>query len=139
MCATHHEIAHHASYVSLSQCPSLLPSPMGRLLTRLPRLRSAHCLQGGGVYVGINSGIVTISSSSIYGNYAGQNGGGVYVNMQHGGAGTVSIVNCRVYSNQAYYVRASHACKTPSPYFTCFALVLAVRWRCQCLLRHSHD
>ena len=115
MCATHHEIAHHASYVSLSQCPSLLPSPMGRLLTRLPRLRSAHCLQGGGVYVGINSGIVTISSSSIYGNYAGQGGGGVYVNMQHGGAGTVSIVNCRVYSNQAIvntpepYVRASHA------------------------------
>jgi hypothetical protein len=64
MCATHHEIAHHASYVYLSRCPSLLPSPMGRLLTRLPRL----LLQGGGVYV--QSGTVTITSSSIYGNTA---------------------------------------------------------------------
>ena len=174
MCATHHEITHHASCVSLSRCPSLLPSPMGRLLTRFPRLSlaqlrlslrsttvctclpqsalytaplwlfpialvrdspSALCLQGGGVYV--QSGIVTISSSSIYENTAWQGGGGVYVNLQQGG--TVSIVNCRVYSNQAQYVRASHAFKTPSLYFTCFALVLAVWWRCLCLLRHSHD
>jgi hypothetical protein len=42
LCATHHEITHPASYVSLSRCPSLLPSPMGRLLTRFPRLSLAQ-------------------------------------------------------------------------------------------------
>ena len=42
MCATHHEITHHPSCVSLSRFNSLLPSPMGRLLTRLPRLSLAQ-------------------------------------------------------------------------------------------------
>jgi len=89
-------------------------------------------LQGGGVYVDSrNSGTVTITSSSIYGNTANQvrahvqkfpspqcethdlcvvlQGGGVYVY-----SGTVSIVDSQVYSNQASYVRA-HAQKFPSP------------------------
>ena len=42
MCATHHEINHHPSCLYLSRCPSLLPLPVGRLLTRLPRLAFAH-------------------------------------------------------------------------------------------------
>ena len=96
--------------------------------------RFARCLQGGGVY--FQSGTVTITSSSIYGNTGRvrahvqnypspcwgihtfcamclQGGGGVAIRLYPGGI--VSIVNCRVYSNQAIvntpepYVRASHA------------------------------
>ena len=85
-------------------------------------LRLARCLQGGGVYV--SSGMVTITSSSIYGNEADYvrahvqkftspphvgdshfarclQGGGVYVR-----SGTVSIVKSQIYSNTGFYVRA---------------------------------
>ena len=57
---------------------------------------SGCCWAGSGVYV--NSGTVTIMSSSIYGNTAagGFDGGGVFVQF-----GTVSFINCQVYSNQA--------------------------------------
>jgi hypothetical protein len=50
---------------------------------------------GGGVYV--QSGTVTMTSSSIYGNTA-FNGGGVFVQ-----SGTVSIVSSQIYSNTAAY------------------------------------
>ena len=69
---------------------------------------TARCLQGGGVYV--NSGTVTITSSSIHGNTALQ-GGGVSVNSY---GGTVSIVNSQIYSNTADYVRADVR-NSPSP------------------------
>jgi len=92
--------------------------------------RFACVLQGGGVYV--SSGIVTITSSSIYGNGADYvrahvqkftspphvgdshfarclQGGGVYVR-----SGTVSIVKSKVYSNTVYAVRA-HVLKFASP------------------------
>jgi hypothetical protein len=68
---------------------------------------TARCLQGGGVYV--NSGTVTITSSSIHGNTALQ-GGGVSVNSY----GTVSIVNSQIYSNTADYVHADVR-NSPSP------------------------
>ena len=57
---------------------------------------SGCCWAGSGVYV--NSGTVTIMSTSIYGNTAagGFDGGGVFVQF-----GTVSFINCQVYSNQA--------------------------------------
>jgi hypothetical protein len=101
---------------------------------------TARCLQGGGVYV--NSGTVTITSSSIHGNTAF-----IYVRahvqkiplsrweitsrsffagdsrfarcLQGGGfqnswGGTVSIVNSQIYSNTANYVRADVR-NSPSP------------------------
>ena len=69
---------------------------------------TARCLQGGGVYV--NSGTVTITSSSIHGNTA-FHGGGVNSNSY---GGTVSIVNSQIYSNTADYVRADVR-NSPSP------------------------
>ena len=95
------------------------------------KLTIACCLQGGGVYV--NSGTVTISSSSIYGNTAGYvraalmlkssyrplrfsrvsrsclQGGGVIVE-----GGTVAISSCAISGNTASSVRA-HVQNFPSP------------------------
>ena len=104
---------------------------------------TARCLQGQGGGVSVNSGTVTITSSSIHGNTAF-----IYVRahvqkiplsrweitsrsffagdsrfarcLQGGGVefrsygGTVSIVNSQIYSNTANYVRADVR-NSPSP------------------------
>jgi hypothetical protein len=112
---------------------------------------------GGGVSV--QSGTVTITSSSIYGNTA------YYVRAHV----PVALLG---YSHVLRFVLAGWRCRrrwrhslnrqlpsvfqpsplctcqprlqspVPAPYFTCFALVLAGRWRCPCLANsdgYSHD
>jgi hypothetical protein len=98
----------------------------------------ARCLQGGGVH--LNSGTVTITSSSIFGNTAYDvrahlpiavigdsrfarclQGGGVHVNSD-----TVTITSSSIYGNTAYWVRA-HLQNFPSPSWETHGLLLVCR------------
>jgi hypothetical protein len=98
----------------------------------------ARCLQGGGVH--LNSGTVTITSSSIFGNTAYDvrahlpiavigdshfarclQGGGVHVNSD-----TVTITSSSIYGNTAYWVRA-HLQNFLSPSWETHGLLLVCR------------